>query len=482
MATAVNGQSTLDVNTIVTQLMQIERRPLQVMAQREAGITSKIAAVSRVQGGVAGLQVAANRLAQANTFTGMRANVSGEALTGAVSDASKAAVGRYSIRVNTLAAAQSLASGQFDTAATVVGTGTIRIQIGSAPARDIAITGANNTISGIRDAINAAGAGVSAALVSDGGRVRLTLSAAATGAANTIRVTVEETGSAFGDAVNLDDTGLSRLSFDSTVTPTPPATTAAGRQMLQTRAAADASFEINGLALTADKNSVTGAIEGVTLDLKKDGGATSEVVVERDTGAMRGALNDFIKAYNDLDKTIRDVTRFDASNRRGAALTGDPTVRTLQTQLRGLLRGSMDAASGDLSRLSEVGVEFARDGSLSLNSSRFEAAAADPARLSRLFTTTNDSRETARGFGVRLKDLTERLIGTEGALPSRTKGLQTQIENINEQEERFNVRLEQIERRLRRQYTALDAQLATLQGTSSSLGSALSRLPGASGG
>jgi flagellar hook-associated protein 2 len=485
MATSpINGTSSIDVNAIVGQLMQIEARPLTALAQKEAGINSRIAAVARVQGAVSVLQGAATRLSQATTWNGARAAVSGEGFTAAVTDSTKAALGTYSIKVTTLAASPALASGQFASSAETLGTGTLRLQVGGNPAKDIVIDGTNNTLAGIRDAINAAGAGVSAALVTDGGQVRLTLIGSATGAANGIKLTVQETGSTFGDAVNLDATGLSRLSFDPAVTLTPPATTASGRQMLQTRAAADAAFEVNGLALTATSNTVTGAIDGVTLDLKKTSAdATTQLTISRDTAAMSGAVNDFIKAYNDLDKTIRDVTKFDAGTRRGAALNGDATVRSLQSAVRGLLRADQSSvASGDYARLSEVGIEVNRDGTLSLNSSKFDAATADPAKLSRLFTATSDVREEARGFGVRFKDLTERLVGSEGALPSRTKSLQAQIENINEQEERWNLRLQQIEARLRRQYTALDAQLAGLQGQSSSLANALAQLPGAAQG
>jgi flagellar hook-associated protein 2 len=483
MATSAIGTSSIDVNGIVSQLMTLERRPLQVLAQREVTVTARIAAVARVQGAVTSLQTAAAALAGAGTWNGVRASVSGEGAAAAVTDATKAAPGRYTLRVTQLATSQALASGQFDASSEVLGNGTMTLQVGSLT-RTITVDASNNTLAGIRDAINAAQAGVTASVVNDGSKFRLTLVANDTGAANTIRLTVLEQGTVAGDAANGDSTGLSRLAFDGSIEIVPPATTAPGRNLVQTRAAADAAFEINGLALTSSGNRISGAIEGVSLDLRRASDtAISEITVERDRAGMRSAVENFIKAYNDLDRTIRDVTSFDPTTRRGAVLNGDGAMRTLHDQLRAVLRSTMSAAnSGDFTRLSEVGLEVGRDGSLSLNATRFEAALADTARLERLFRATHESDDSARGFGVRLENLAKAVVGTEGLLPARARGLRSQIDSINKQEDQINQRMVLIEARLRKQYTALDAQLARMQSTSSSLANALNQLPGANSG
>lgn len=483
MATGAIGTSSIDVNGIVSQLMTLERRPLQALAQKEAAVTARIAAIARVQGAVSSLQTAATALAGTGTWSGVRASVDGDGAAAAVTDASKAAAGRYTLKVTQLATSQALASGQFNASSEVLGNGTLTLQVGSST-KVITLDATNNTLAGVRDAINAAKAGVSASIVSDGSSFRLTLVASDTGAANTIKLTAIEEGTIAGDAANGDGTGLSRLAFDGAIALTPPATTAAGRNLVQTRAASDAAFEINGLALASASNKVTGAIDGVSLDLKKASDtALTEIAVDRDTAGMRTAVDNFIKAYNDLDRTIRDLTSFDATTRRGAALNGDASVRTLQNQMRGLVRSSMTAANtGDFTRLSEVGIEVGRDGALSLNAARFEAALTDTDKLARLFRTASDSQDDARGFGVRFENLAKAIAGTDGLLPARTRGLQAQIDSINKQEDQFNQRLIQVEARLRKQYTALDSQLARMQGTSNSLANALSQLPGANSG
>jgi len=485
MATGAVGGSGLDVNSIVSQLMTLEKRPLTVLTQREAQVTARITALSRVQGGVSALQNAAASLARATTFNAMRATASGDAVMAAVTDSAAAAAGTYQVKVNRIASSHALASQVF-AASDQIGTGTLTIQLGSvsgntftpaagSSATPITITESNNTLAGIRDAINAAKLGVTASVVTDNAGSRLSLIANDTGLANTIRVAVDDA----SDGSNTNAQGLSRLSFDPTVSLPPGDLVASGRQMLETRAAVDASYEVNGLSLTSSLNKVTSAIGGVTLDLKKaSADAVQTVTVERDTLSIRMAVDSFIKAYNDVDRVIRDVTAFDAANRKGAVLNGDSAVRSVQSQLRTLLGAQMSAASGDFTTLSSVGIEFSKDGSLTLSASRFEAALADPSKMSRLFAASSEDNEAARGFGVRFEALGKLLAGPGGLLPGRTSSQQSQIDVIAKQKVRLNDRLGDVEKRLRIQYAALDAQLSRMQGTSSSLANALSQLPG----
>ena len=467
----VNGTSSLDVNAIVTKLMQVEQRPLQVLAQRESVFTTRMAAIARVQGAVSTLQSAAAALAKSATFTATSANVTGDGVGAAVTGTAVAA-GRYTVEVGNLAQAQSLASARFAASSTVVGTGTLTIQKGTATPVNIVINAGSNTLAGVRDAINAANAGLSAALVSDGVGTVLTLTAKDTGAANAFKVTVTD-----DDGNPTDAAGLSQLVYNPTALPAPVT------NLTQKVAAEDAALKVNGLDITAASNTVTGAIDGVTLTLKKEAvGVNNEVVVSLNTGGMRIALDAFVKAYNDLDKTVREVTAYEPTTRKAGALNGDFGVRSLQAQARALASGAMNAAGGDYTRLSDVGIEMQKDGSLSLNNTKLDAALADPAKLARLFTTPNAASENARGFGMRFEALAAQLVGTDGLLPARTKGLQSQIDALSKQEVRINARLAQTEARLRKQYAALDVQLQQMQGTSDSLANALRQLPGARGG
>ncbi|MFN9805253.1 MAG: flagellar filament capping protein FliD [Betaproteobacteria bacterium] len=484
MATSSLSGSGLDVNAIVSQLMTFERRPLAALTQREVEATSRISALSRLQGGVSALQRAAATLSRSSTFTSMRATAAGDGVAAAVTDSTVAVAGTYQVKVTGLASAHALASQAF-AANEAIGTGTLTIRLGSvsgnaftptanSSAIPITITEANNTLAGIRDAINAAKVGVTASVVTDNAGSRLTLLASDTGRSNTILVDVDDA----SDGSNTNNQGLSRLSFDPTQTLPSGDTTGAGRQLLETRAPLDATFEVNGLALTSSSNKATAAISGVTLDLRKaSADAVTTVNVERDTQSIRGAIDSFIKAYNDVDKVLRDVSAYDPVNRKAGVLNGDSAVRSIQSQLRGLLGAQMSASIGDFTTLSAVGIQFGKDGSLSLSTARFDAALADTGKLSRLFTATSDTIDSARGFGVRFEAFGKQIAGTDGVLPSRTSSQQTRIDAIAKQKIRLNDRFDDIERRLRQQYASLDSQLSKMQGTSTSLASALSQLP-----
>ena len=475
MALNAIGSSGLDVNGIVAQLMQIERRPLVALQRKEAAITDRMAAVARLQGATSALQTAAATLARADTWNAARATVSGSGVSAAVTSASNAALGTYEVKVTALATSHALASEPFSASTEILGNGTLTLEVGSS-SKTITIDTSNNSLAGIRDAINAADAGVRAAIVSDGGQVRLTLAGTATGAANAIRITVHEDGTAPSAPENQDAVGLSRLTFDASIPLPPGDQTTAGRQMRQTRAQQDAAFEINGLQLTSASNTVTGVIEGVTLQLKAASATdVSTVTVERDRASMRAAVDGFVKAYNDLTNTVAELTRYDPTTRSAAVLNGDSVARSLQSQVAAALRVPLQGGPSDLATLSDAGIELGRDGRLSVNGAKFDTAAQTPERLSRLFTKDGDGDPT-RGLAVRVEKLAAALVGTEGLLPSRTKGLQSRIDELKNEQTRFNRKLDLIETRLRKQYSALDAQLAAMQNTSNSLANALSGL------
>ena len=127
----------------------------------------------------------------------------------------------------------------------------------------------NNTLSGVRDAIND-GVGISATIVNDGSAYRVVLSSDETGAENSFQLDVSDS----GDSNNTDGSGLSRLAFNS----------AAGTaNVYQTVAAVDAGFTVNGLALSSKSNLVTDSITGVNLTLKKTTTAPVKIAITDNT-------------------------------------------------------------------------------------------------------------------------------------------------------------------------------------------------------
>jgi flagellar hook-associated protein 2 len=457
MVTGVVG-GMIDVNGLVSQLMQVERLPLDRLERRETQIQSRLSAFGRISGALSALDAALNTLSRAASFSAGKATVTGEGVAAVVSGTP--ATGRYAVSVTQLARAQSTASARIATAGTDIGSGTVTIR--NADGSEVLGTfnvgdSGTGTLTELRDEINAANIGVRASLVGDAGQVRLVLNSKETGAANAFTV---ET-----------DAGLAALAF------------------AEQQAAQDASFSVNGLALTSASNVVRDAIEGVALSLTKAPPAGSpvgttvdgEVVVETDSEKVAASINDFVKAYNDVDKLIAELTKYDPNTKTAAILNGESVLRRMQGDLRSLVRGTMTAAVGDFSRLSEVGISFAVDGTLKLDEKKIaDLAAADPAKLVRLFTATSET-EAEQGFAVRLRARVRSFVEPAGLLQARQDGLRASIRVLDQQQERMEARLVLIEERLRRQYSQLDALMTSRQSQSNALANALAGLPSTQG-
>lgn len=441
--------SAIDVTSMVAQLMVVESRPLNVLAAKQKTAQSKIDAFAKLQGGVGNLQTAVEKLAKSETWAGAKAAVTGEGLAAAVTDSTKTAAGRYTVTVEKLAASHAMASGgTYDKADTVIGGGKVTLQVGAGEPVEIVLK-EGATLADLRDAINGAKAGISASVVTDGDRVRLTLMGQETGAKNEIKLTPA------ADA----NIGIKALLGD----------------LQTTRAAQDAEFTVNNLKLFSASNKVTGAVEGLTLDLKKAGSEVMQIDVTRDTGAMKDAINAFVKAYNDMNSTIKSLASYNAETKRAGLLNGDALVRGLQDQLRTSLR--MNVSGGEFQSLSQIGVEIQADGTLKLDDEKITKALEKPDALARLFTNDGNS-EAERGMALRFKTVTDNMIGDNGLITLRSKSLKKQFDTYTKEADALNERLSQTEARLTKQYTALDVQLSAMQNTSVALANALAGLPG----
>lgn len=395
MVTATSGTS-IDVNALVSQLMAAERAPLAAIQQAATAYQAKISAYGQLRSGVAGLGDALTALDNGSVFRAATASVSDPTVATA-SAASGTAPGTYNVEVQTLAQAQKLASAAFGATDTAIGSGTLSIQLGTwnagtstftanaaKPAFSITIDAANNSLAGVRDAINAANGGVRASIVNDGTGFRLALSSVDGGTVNSLRIGVVDS-----DGTNTDTSGLSQFAYD------PAATAGAGKNLTQNVAAQDAVMVIDGVRVVKSSNIVTDAIDGVTLNLAKTNpGGSVAVTVAPDAAAMKTALEAFVKAYNGLNSTVRNLTFYDASSKRGGALQGDAATRAVTSQLRSLLTGSIAGLSGDLTRLPQLGLALQADGALALDGAKFQAAVTtNPGALSRLFSRAGQATD-----------------------------------------------------------------------------------------
>jgi flagellar hook-associated protein 2 len=326
---------------------------------------------------------------------------------------------------------------------------------------DVSVTVlATDTVATLATKINAANAGVVATTFFDGTSDRLLLSSKDTGVAAGFRVQVSDT----GDSNNTDNSGLSRFAYD-------PQTSAygMGSSGISAQYGSDAKARINGLAVTSKSNTLTGNLPGVTIELKATTttgyGTVTEakspvsMSISEDVTLAVKNVNDFVTAYNTLNKTLADLTKYDAGTKTASLFQADSSILGLQSVLRNML-GSISTGSS-YSRLSDVGIERQLDGSLKMNTSRLSTAANNGTELQKLFTTNNSNTQT-NGFAMKFAALGNGLLASTGAVSNKSKALSEALARNAKDQTKVNDRAAATEARLRKTYTALDTKMASL--------------------
>lgn len=458
----------LDVNSIVSQLMSVADQPLNNLQTAASGLQSQISVFGKVKSLLGTLQTAAAALADPTTWGATAATSSNSAAVTATSTGN-AAQGNYSVSVSQLAQAQTIASSAYASATTVVGGGTLQIQFGTTGANGSGFTAgtsapasitipANATISDVRDAINSAGVGLTATLVSDGTGVRLMVSSTTTGAANGFSIT------ATGDGTG--GNGLAALGFDPTG--------ANGSNMALTQTGQDAKYTLGGIALTSPTNNVTGALDDVNLNLQQVTTAPVQVGVSPDTSSLSTAVNSFITAYNAVNTELTTDLAYNASTQTAGALQGNVMMIQLQQTLSNMLGNAV--GSGSIQRLADVGISMNSDGSLSLNQTTFNAAATNPAAIKTLFSNNDATNPNNDGIGVQMNTALMSALGVNGSITASLDGLNQQVQDNSQDQATLQQQLSLQQQRLTAQYGALNAQLSQMQSLSTSLTSQLAAL------
>jgi flagellar hook-associated protein 2 len=436
--TAAGVGSGLEVEKIVSQLVALERRPLDNLETKSKQINAQISAYGSLKSKVADFETAMSALNSADKFKLFSTTSSTETVLTATASSS-AAKGTFDIEVTALAARDKYRSSAFTDANTVVGEGTLTIGVG-ANSFSVTIDSSNRTLSGIRDAINSASdnTGVTASIVTDANGASLTFSSDETGVANALSISV--TGDTDGN--NADALGLSSL-------------VTANLTRLVT--AADAQIQIdgvNGFTVNSTTNTISGAIEGVDISVKSLG--TSTITVGRDDEAIEKAVNKFIESYN--------VLRDEITTQRAGQLAGDSTLLSIERQLQDIFNDGSSITGSNYSYLSEIGITTNDKNQFQLDTTELKSALDnDFSSFVNLFAADNE------GFATRLASLASSLQQSDGLIDAREDGLREQLDRNQEAQDRFSVRLESIEARIRAQFTALDTLVSQLNNTGSFL-------------
>ncbi len=462
--TSLGVGSGLDLNTIVTKLVALERQPLSAMQSKANQLQTQVSSFGQISSLMSGVQTAANALTNPLMWSGS-AVASGDASTVSVSASNNVAPGNYAVTVQSLANSQTLASATaFNDSSALPGSGTLTLQLGNWDAGlanfspksgsssvDIAIS-ATDTVANVADKINSAGAGVTASLITDASGVRLSLRSTATGASNAFRLTASDS-----DGNNSDNLGLSVMAFD-------PPNGATAMQLMQ--GSTDAKATVNGIAVTSASNAMTGVIDGLTLNLNKVSSTAVNISAAPDTGTVQTAIKTFASAYNALVTYLGNQTKYDPGSKAGGVLQGDSAATNLQERLRAMV-GASSGASASFGRLSDIGLEAQRDGTLTVNPTKLDAATGKLAELKKAFSNTDVADSGNSGFARRYADLATQALGVDGTVTTRTAGLQKLIAKNGDDQTALNTRVDSFQTRLVAQYTALDANVAKLNSLSS---------------
>lgn len=444
--------SGLDIAGIVQQLVVAEGQPVEArITRQESRIQAKLSGFGSLKAALSDFRDRAEAMKDLDEFLARRAVSSNEDYFTAKAD-TDAVPSSYALEVVQLAQANKLTSGAFTSADDVVGTGTLTLQVGTEFVA-INIDSETNTLAGIRDAINAEpnNPGVGASIVNADSGSYLVLTAARTGAANTIRVT--QTGG---------DGGLSVLEYD------PPTSTA----LTETVAAQDGLIRIDGLDVASETNDFAGAVQGVTISAVQVTASSELLAVENDTPVTEQLVSDLVESYNALIDTFAALTAYDAESELAAPLLGDATIRGIRDQIRRELSVAVTDINADFTSLGEIGIETQLDGKLQVDSETLsQVLDGDFTKFGQLFANSD-------GFAVRLFDLVDGFLETGGIIDARTKGLNSSIEDFADQRVALNKRLASLETRLLTQFNALDSLLGQLNSTSNFLNQQLNNLPG----
>ncbi len=480
--TSLGSGSGLDLNGLLSSLMAAEQRPLQALQVKEASYQATISAYGSLKGALSALQASAAALVPA---TGISLATKFETVNTSVADTSiayasgtsSAVAGSYSLEVTALAQNQRLTSpdntltnkaSNDAMAASLAKGGSLKIELGSLSGayaytadstRELNITvAAGSTLEQVRDSINAAATDgrVSATLINGTNGQQLVLTSGLTGTANVMKLTGD---SNLGTGLDFDPSGSSSGSGSLSQA------AANGGQP-----AIDAAFKLGGIAATSSTNTVTGVLDGVTLTLSKLTAAatpTTLTVSKNQTAGLTSALNAFIKSYNDANTTMTSQGAYNATTKAAGSLLGDSTLRSAQNRVRNLLFNTKPGGDSAYQLLSDIGVSVAKDGSLSLDSTKLNTAiGADFNGVASLVSTV----------GKAYNDSIDDIVGSTGSITTATDSTNRLIKSVTDRAQVMSDRLTGIEARYRAQFTALDTMISGMKQTSSYLTTQLANL------
>lgn len=407
--TSAGVGSGIDIEGLLTQLMDAERVPVNSLESKKSALSVQISAFGQLKSQMSSMKDMATILGDSAKFGKFVASSSDEEIFTATTT-SGTIPEEHEINVISLATNHRMTSAAHTDADASVATGSFSFASGD-NSFDVTIDSSNSTLTGLRNAINdnVDNTSVNASIINVDGGSRLVLTAKDGGTANTI--------------------------------------TAPGL-FTEMTPAEDATFEVDGFMTTSSSNTISDVIPGISLELQSIG--TASLTSDRDMEAINTTLQEFVNSYNTIRSSIKVMSE--------GTLQGDSLPRGFEAKMRANFFTEIDLGDGASMSPFELGFTFDKDGVLSLDSSKVEETTTANLEVFVSAFTGNDT-----GFGARIIDAIKTYTEADGLIDNRTSGLDTRQSTYSDQIEQYEYRLEQTEERLRRQFTAMDTAIAQLQ-------------------
>ena len=453
---SLGAGTSLDLNTLYDNLQTAEQTKLTPITTQQSSYKAKLTAWGVVQTSLNKLQTAADALKNTSAIAGTKVSSTNTAFTATL--ANSASAGTYSIEVSALAASQSLLSPKVASKDTDLGdqsldSRTITItQPGQKTPMTVTLDKDKTSLADMRDAINAKQGSVTASIIkADDNSYYLSLTSRDSGTTNQMTITT-------------NDAELAKyVSYDSTNT------SSASNVMTQQVAANDAKVKINGIDITRSSNTITDAPEGVTLTLNKLTTGTPETLsVTKDNAPMTAAVQAYVDAYNSLQTTIANQTKYTAvdqgssnQNSSNGDLLGDGTLRNIQTRLRSQLSASQ-SGNDSFAVLSQLGITQDVSGKLTVDSTKLEKALNEKSADVVTFLS-GDGKTT--GFATQASNLLKDILGSKGSIQNATDGINKTLKRLDTQYKAVSDQITATMARYKTQFTSLSQLVSSMTST-----------------
>jgi flagellar hook-associated protein 2 len=447
--------SGLDLSTILDNLETAEKATLTPISNQQSSYTAKLSAYGTLKSALVSFQTANTALNSADLFTSTTTSSSSSAFSATTTGS--AIAGKYTINVSQLAQAQTLTtkSAQPDSKTAIASADSI-ITIQQGGGKDpvqINVSAANSSLSGIRDAINKSDSGVSASIINVGnGQYRLSITANDTGSDNAMSISVSGD-SALQSFMGYDASGTSN-GMEESVT------------------AQNAKLTVNNVAIENSSNTISDALEDITLNLNDTTTGNQTLTIAKDTSKAESAINSWVTAYNSLQDTFASLTKYtsvdvgsDTQDTSNGALLGDSTLRTIQSQLKSMLSSS--TGSSTYRTLAQIGITSdPSTGELSVDSTKLESALkTNSSDIKDMFVGDGKTTGITTAMGSNLTSW----LSTTGIIQAATDGVSKTLNNLTQQYNDASTRIDNLMARYKAQFTQLDVMMSSLNSTSSYL-------------